>query len=247
MQRTELSVSSCRAASADKHTLALEMGQFHTAEAPGPCAVFAPMHYEPGYAYPLIVWLHGEGGDERQLLRVMPQISLRNYVAIAPRGGNDSDGESDRAGCRWRPIEERLDTAASRVDDCIALAMRRFHIAPRRVFLAGFDSGGSMAFRLAFSQPYRFAGVLSLCGRFPSNTGGLAQWNGIRGLPVFLTVGRHSEEYPSNLVCRDLRLLHSAGVSITLREYPCGQELTPQMLADLDRWIIEQITAKAVI
>ena len=51
-------------------------------------ALFAPIHYEPGYAYPLIVWLHGCGGDERQLRQLMPLLSLRNYLAVA------------RAGCR---------------------------------------------------------------------------------------------------------------------------------------------------
>jgi len=39
-----------------------------------------------------------------------------------------------------------------------------------------------------------------------------------------------------------LRLLHTAGIFVTLRQYPCGQEISPQMLADVDRWIIEQIT-----
>ena len=44
------------------------------------------MHYAPGYAYPLIVWLHGSGSDERQLQRIMPLVSMQNYVAVAPRG-----------------------------------------------------------------------------------------------------------------------------------------------------------------
>ena len=26
-------------------------------------AVFAPLHYEPNYGYPLLIWLHGAGGD----------------------------------------------------------------------------------------------------------------------------------------------------------------------------------------
>ena len=50
------------------------------------CALFAPLHYEKNYAYPLIVWLHGPGGDEGQLKRIMPCISTRNYAAVAPRG-----------------------------------------------------------------------------------------------------------------------------------------------------------------
>jgi hypothetical protein len=38
-----------------------------------------------------------------------------------------------------------------------------------------------------------------------------------------------------------LRLLHTAGLSVTLRQCPCGHELLPQMLADVNRWIMEQI------
>src|SRR4051794_19841644 len=50
------------------------------------CAVFAPLHYESNYAYPLLVWLHGPGDDESQLKRIMPLISMRNYVGVGPRG-----------------------------------------------------------------------------------------------------------------------------------------------------------------
>ena len=31
-----------------------------------PSATFQPIHYEKGYAYPLVVWLHGPGGNERR-------------------------------------------------------------------------------------------------------------------------------------------------------------------------------------
>jgi predicted peptidase len=41
-------------------------------------AYFAPEGYEANYAYPLVVWLHNAGGDERQLARVMPLVSTRN-------------------------------------------------------------------------------------------------------------------------------------------------------------------------
>jgi hypothetical protein len=37
--------------------------------------------------------------------------------------------------------------------------------------------------------------------------------------------------------------LHAAGMLVTLRQYPCGHELAPQMLVDVDRWIIEQINS----
>ena len=48
--------------------------------------IFTPVHYERNYAYPLIVWLHGPDDDEHQVTRIMPHVSIRNYVAVGPRG-----------------------------------------------------------------------------------------------------------------------------------------------------------------
>ena len=99
-----------------------------------------------------------------------------------------------------------------------------------------------MAFRVALNRPDLYAGVASLGGAFPTGSKPFRNLGDARKLPIFLAVGRDSGEYPSDGVCQDLRLLHSAGMSISLRQYPCGHELSPQMLSDLDRWIIEQIT-----
>jgi phospholipase/carboxylesterase len=85
--------------------------------------------------------------------------------------------------------------------------------------------------------------VLSLGGCLPTGGAPLSRLPEARQLAVFLAAGRRSTVYDEQHVCDDLRLLHTAGMSITLRLYPCGHELSPQMLTDVDRWIIEQITA----
>jgi phospholipase/carboxylesterase len=205
--------------------------------------LFAPLHYEPGYAYPLIVWLHGRGGDERQLLRIMPLVSMRNYVAVAPRGPAES---SDGPGYCWPQSDQYVQQAEHMVADSVDIASRKLHISSRRIFLAGFDCGGTMAFRAALRRPDLYAGVASLGGAFPCGSTPFRNLAAARKLPIFLATGRDSCEYPAESVCQDLRLLHSAGMSITLRQYPCAHELSPQMLSDLDRWIIEQITAPEV-
>ncbi len=207
------------------------------------CALFGPLHYEPGYGYPLIVWLHGDGEDERQLTRVMPLISMRNYVAVAPRGTHVA---ADQGGFGWHQSEEAIAQADQRVRGGIAAARRKFHVSAKRVFLAGFGTGGTMAFRLAMRSPSLYAGVLSLCGPFPRDYAPLGQLDDARRLPVLLAAGRDSCEYPPEQVCDDLRLFHTAGLSTSLRQYPCGQELSPQMLADMDRWMIEQISSADV-
>ena len=95
--------------------------------------------------------------------------------------------------------------------------------------------------RVALSQPNHFAGVLSLCGPFPTGGTPLGNLSAARRLGILLATGRGSIEYPATQVCDDLRLLHTAGLSVTLREYPCGHELRTQMLADVNRWVMEQI------
>jgi len=219
----------------------IESALFSSSSEEGMRAVFAPVHYERKYAYPLIVWLHGARNDHTQLLRIMPEVSMRNYVAVAPRGF-PAEGDGEAAGHDWPQNLRHIQEAQQRVFEAIAEARSRFHVAADRVFLAGFDCGGTMALRTALSFPERFAGVLSLSGCLPRNYTPFGRLEVARRLPVFLSVGRDSTVYSPTMACDDLRLLHTAGMSITLRQYPCGQELSVQVLRDVDRWIMEQVT-----
>jgi len=253
------------------------VGVVESIEAPrstgrGPYSLFAPLHYEPNYAYPLLVWLHGPGEDEHQLRRIMPSISLRNYVAVAPRGtvvasaavatpasvasgasvstlavsssAASSFAEVRPTGHGWRQTDGHIQAAELRVMECLDAAAEKFHIAPERCFLAGYGCGGTMAFRIALRNPQCFAGVLSLSGPFPSGRAPLAQLHDVRRLEVFVACARAGSMYPTETVCHDLRLLHTAGMSVILREYPGDDALTPQMLADMDRWIMEQVAGR---
>jgi phospholipase/carboxylesterase len=205
-------------------------------------ALFAPLHYEPNYAYPLLIWLHGAGDDESQLKRIMPLVSMRNYVAVAPRGLLRDEGAVGPL-YGWSQQAAEWAMAEQRVFDALEWARARFHISPRRIFLAGFDCGGTMAFRLAMDHPSSFAGVLSLGGRFPTDHSPLRRLSDARRVPIFLACGRDSRRYATAEVCENLKLFHSAGMNVSLRQYPCGHEIVPAMLGDMDRWIMEQISA----
>lgn len=207
-------------------------------------ALVAPLHYEPNYAYPVVVWLHSPGEDEQQIKRIMPQVSMRNYVAVAPRGTlSVATAAGSPPAYTWSQSPEHQALAEQRVIDAIEAAGRRFHIARRRVFLAGFDAGGTMALRLAMSMPRRFAGVLSLGGEFPSGHNPLGRYAEARRVPLFVACGQESQSYPLDRVCEDLRLYHSAGMVVSLRVYPCGDEISPHMLPDMDRWMMEQVAS----
>ena len=205
-----------------------------------PHALFAPMHYERNYAYPLLVWLHGPNDDERQLQRIMPLLSMRNYVAVGPRG--NSPASNGRNGYCWNDSPASMSVAEQHIFEAIDGATSRFNIAPHRVFLAGLETAGTLAYRIVAQCPERFAGVLSIGGSFPADGKPLARLTELRRVPLFVAQGRESEVYPVEALCSDLRLMHSAGLCITLRQYPCSDELNTQMLRDMDAWMMEVVT-----
>jgi phospholipase/carboxylesterase len=209
------------------------------ARRPAECRLFAPHHYEPGYAYPLLVWLHGPGDDENQLQRIMPHISLRNYVGVGPRGC--CPPEPGQLGFGWQQSESAIARAEQRVFEAVETASRRYHVAEDRIFLGGYQCGGTMALRIGMQYPRSFAGVLSIGGHFPRNMAPLTHFQAIQRLPLFIAQGRESRLYPMDVVCDELRLFHAAGLRVMLRQYPCGDEMTTQMLHDMDIWMMERI------
>lgn len=242
--------------------------------------LFSPMHYEPGYAYPLLIWMHSPGSDERQIMKTMPLISMRNFVAIAPRGISrtpptqrsdevifrtarkkelaqnaipelvlrlDQEREKKQAKTRnkafydWPQTDEGISYAEQKIFDCISYAQEKCNIANHRIFLVGFDTGGTMSYRIAMQYPQTFAGVISIGGRFPEGNLPLRLWNSVRNLPTMLAIGKKSTVFSPEDAKSDLKLFHTAGLSVCVRQYPCAQELAPQILQDVNRWIMERV------
>jgi len=221
------------------------LGEPTISSPPEPClaetphCLFAPLHYERGYAYPLIVWLHGPGSNEQELQQVMPHISMRNHIAVAPRGVQDTNCMG--CGFGWKQTIDAVVEAGDRVKGCLEFAQQRFHIHPERIFVAGVGSGGTMALRMGMEHPELFAGAVSLGGPVPRGLRPLKRINEARTLPLLLAISPDPMDYSLDHAMGDLRLLHYAGFSLSLRLYPDSDPLTTTMLSDANGWIMEQI------
>ena len=203
---------------------------------------FIPLHYEKNYAYPLFVWLHGPGGTEAEINHVMPHVSLRNYVGVATRGVvRSSTSRLGQSAFTWNQSISSVQRALEQVLDCIDEAKNRFHVAHDRIFLVGNDVGGTMALRLGLMAPQRFGGVISLGAGLPTNHQPLSGIEQARSLPIMLAHCRDSNTFDTESVCSNLRLMHTAGMKVWLRQYPCQQEVTTNMLSDVNKWIMERV------
>jgi len=184
-------------------------------------SVFVPQAYEAGYDYPLLVWLSDPTSAGFDLGRVMPRLSLRNFVAVHAVGGG-------AAVCR----------AVDRVRE-------RLSIHPRRVWLVGHGAGGTEAFRVACRDPDAFAGVVSLGGPFPLDEGLFARVQAVRRLPMLYCCRSAAATTAAAHTDRTLRLFHAAGAMLAMRIYKGTGELSKAMLGDVNRWLMEETCGTA--
>ena len=206
---------------------------------------FLPLHYTPSYRYPLIVWFHSNGFNENQIDSVMPHVSVRNYVGTGIRGTRAADTMGHRFD--WHDSPAAVAAAHDATCEAVEEAMQRFSIHSSRVVLAGYREGGTMAQRIAFRDPERFAGVISLGGRIPqSGIRNLSQLRR-RRMPMLWAWGQYNAQYTDENIKSDCRLTMSIGAEVEIRQYPDDDEMNTATLSDVDDWIMRRIVAGSTI
>lgn len=208
-----------------------------------PVRTFLPTGYEPNYPYPLLVFLHGNGGSEEQGLKLAPRVSRRNHIAIGLRGPELIGERPNGRLCYGWGRDGQFD---GMIEDYLLRAVeqtrRTYHVHSERVFLVGICDGATQAYRLAFRMPERIGGVIALNGSLPRN-GPLFRFKSVRGLNVFVAHGIANVGVPLSVARREARLLYTAGLNVQMKTYAATHRLHPDMLRDANRWVIERITA----
>jgi phospholipase/carboxylesterase len=202
--------------------------------------LFTPEHYQDRYEYPLVIWLHSQDSSEYELDGVMPHLSLRNYVAIAPRAIQRSK-LSERKFC-WTQNGSGAAQAEQLVMQSIAHAINDLSIRPDRVFLAGYGMGGTLAQWIGLRNSESIAGVVSINGVFPKRCESLLQWRESRNLPVLFIHGGQSAMCDADQTCHALQSAHRNGLSYQFLQFPCGDELNTAMTAMANQFIMKIVT-----
>ena len=117
--------------------------------AAGPYSLYVPAAYDASHktASKLLVWLHGCGGDAYGDAWAVSPGGSQSWVTVSV-GGRDY-------GC-WDPNSDTTLVIAA-LDD----VKRRLNIDPKKVVIGGYSSGGDLAYRTAFYDTKRFAGLIA--------------------------------------------------------------------------------------
>ncbi len=202
---------------------------------------FLPIHYSSGYRYPLIVWLHNDGFNENQINHVMPHVSLRNYVGVGVRGNRAADSMGHRFD--WHDSPAAIGIAHDNIVDATDEAIDRYSIHDRRIVLAGFGAGGTMAIRIAMRDPRRFAAAVSVGGRMPQ--GSIRNLHELRKrrMPMLWQWASQNENYTTDGLKVDCQSAMAIGAKVQVRQYPGTDEMDTVVLSDINRWIMQEVVS----
>ena len=180
-----------------------------------------------------------------ELDHVMPALSLRNYIAIAPRGNVKSRGSQRRY--RWGTTLTDCAVAEDLVWDSVQAAMNVLSIHSDRIFLAGFGGGGTMAQWIGLKYASQLAGVVSLTGVVPKTSRVLSNWKIARSLKVLFAQRQGSTICSEDDMMRAVRFAHQSGLDYRFLQAQSeddteGNELDAGMLQAANRFMMGIVT-----
>lgn len=196
--------------------------------------VFVPQGYEPGYAYPVVVWLQC-ADDGVSLVHLMEQLSERNYFGLALKTASDSascdeeinnDAPLDLAAATAPPWEHGLTEVYEAVRDL----KQRYNIHSERIYLAGLGAAGQQAMEMLLRRPNWFAGALGLDAPMDRLPCRLTSLDAMRGKRLFATQDSAA-----------LRVLHTAGAEIIVEEADVAKGMTDPLARRIDLWLMQGI------
>ncbi|HYB90769.1 MAG TPA: alpha/beta fold hydrolase [Candidatus Binataceae bacterium] len=206
--------------------------------------------YEPAGSgpHPAISAFHGWGANALDLLGLAPYIAEGRCIVVCPQGPIEVAIGPTR-GFGWYQIrtggahDPAVLEATSRAGAAfIDAAMERYPIDPRKLILLGFSQGGSMAYRLAMTNPARFAAMVAISTWFAPELKELAtDRDALTRLPTLIQHGRADEMVEIARARASVDHLRELKIPVTFREYDCGHEITAESLDDLSQFLMQKV------
>jgi len=175
-----------------------------------PYRVYVPTAYL-GKALPLVVALHGMGGDETSMIesyggRLPKEAERLGFFLVTPKGRE--------------PASMYRGAAEKDVLDVLAEVERTYKIDPKRIYLMGHSMGGYGTWSIAMAFPDRFAALGPISGG-----GNVAGMEKIKHIPHFVVHGDNDNTVNVSQSRTMVEAGKKAGAKIEYIEVPGGSHI----------------------
>jgi len=167
-----------------------------------PYALYVPDKIPAGGQLPLVIVLHGMGGNGNDTLPAWAERLGRDFIIVCP---------SYPMGAWWTKTAEEL------VLKVILDTRRNYPVDSNRVFLAGLSNGAIGAYMIGMNHPDQFAGIVPIAGAItPRYMHFLVN---LRNTPLYLIQGAYDPIFPINLSRRVFQILTDMKYPVVYREH----------------------------
>jgi phospholipase/carboxylesterase len=208
------------------------------------CRVRLPASRVAGKAYPLVIGLHGNGGNADEMMEALASDAFPGMICAAPEGAYPRDDMS------WLPVghyswfmlnvDRKLWTALDvpTSDYVLAVVDEVSKTCPvSQVVLLGFSQGVSAAYLAALRRPERVAGVVAFAGLFPAEELTPQEIKAGNRLRILIAHGIVDKQVGMQASERARDALLEAGYRVQFETFEGGHSLPPDVMRRAGAWI----------
>jgi predicted esterase len=180
--------------------------------------MYVPASYQSGIAYPLMLALHGAGGNVTGPLATWsPRAEQHGFLIVAVNSASQT----------WDGITGEFGTDVAIINTALTRAFDRVKVDPARIICQGFSDGASYGLAIGLNNGHLFTRIVA------NSPGFIPEPDTARvGKPeVFDSHGNSDPVLSINASNRIVSDLQGSGYSVTFLEFSGGHEI-PAAVAD---------------
>lgn len=184
--------------------------------------LYVPPTYEVKQPRPLVVMLHGAGGDAQGGLKLLkPLADSAGLILLAPASRQQT----------WDVILGRYGPDIAFIDSALAQTFSRYAFDPKHIAVGGFSDGASYALSVGIANGDLFTHVIAFSPGFmaPARQQGKPR--------LFISHGTRDEVLPIDRCSRKLvPQLQRAGYDVLYREFDGPHTIPPEIARKALTW-----------
>lgn len=192
---------------------------------------------------PLLILLHGVGGNEQNLFSFAPELP-DTFVVVSARGpltfGPNSFAwfQVDFSTGKPQINAEQAENARKMIIDFIEDLKTEINFDSQQVYLMGFSQGGIMSYSVSLTAPEKVKGIAVMSGRLlPEIKPLIADEKRLEKLKIFISHGKQDAVLNYQYAVDASEFLKTKNLNPEFHSYQEGHTVNKQMFDDVNLWL----------
>jgi phospholipase/carboxylesterase len=198
---------------------------------------------EQGIPLGCLVFIHGLGGNGKDLIPLVAQIKLPQTKFIFPSGPFPADDINEGRAWYQLPREngKGIDLSRKKLIELLQ-TIESSGIPSNQILIGGFSQGAVMSLEAGLRYPKKLCGIIAVSGYLHApETLSPEKTLSNKGLPVLICHGVEDDVLPVEGSREAARVLEKEGYQVAYHEYPIGHQIIPDELRTIRQFILTSL------